>query len=67
MKEGVVKDQITVHLASCVCKDNYHAPPCPHLSYLEQLIRDKLGLSLAYGTRISETAEKRRAAGVYKS
>ena len=66
-KEGVEKDMITVHLASCVCKDNYHAPPCPHQSYLEELVRDKLGLSLAYGTKISKTAEKRRAAGKYKT
>jgi predicted metal-binding protein len=65
-KEGVEKDRITVHLASCVCKDNYHAPPCPHQSYLEELIRDKLSLTLAYGTRISKTAEKRRADGLYK-
>ena len=66
-KEGVDKDRITVHLASCICKDNYHAPPCPHQSYLEELIRDKLGLALAYGTKISKTAEKRRATGQYKS
>lgn len=66
-KEGVEKNRITVHLASCVCKDNYHAPPCPHLSYLEELVRDKLGLALEYGTKISKTSEKLRAAGVYKS
>ena len=65
-KEGVTKEQITVHLASCVCKDNYHAPPCPHQSYLETLIKDKLNLSIAYGTRISKTAEKKRTEGVYK-
>lgn len=66
-KEGVEKDQITVHLASCVCKDNYHAPPCPHQSYLESLVSDKLGLDIAYGTRISKTAEKLRSSGKYKS
>ncbi len=66
-KEGIDKDKITVHLASCICKDNYHAPPCPHQSYLEELIVDKLGLAIAYGTKISKTAEKRRAAGQYKS
>ena len=65
-KEGIEKEQIIVHLASCVCKDNYHAPPCPHQSYLEQLIRDKLGLTLAYGTRISKTAEQRRVSGQYQ-
>ena len=66
-KEGVDKSQITVHLASCVCKDNYHAPPCPHQSYLETLVAEKLGLDIAYGTKISKTAEKLRATGKYKS
>ena len=66
-KEGVGKDQITVHLASCVCKDNYHAPPCPHQAYLETLVSEKLGLEIAYGTRISKTAERLRTAGKYKS
>lgn len=66
-KEGVEKDQITVHLASCICKDNYHAPPCPHQSYLETLISDKLDLDIAYGTKISKTAEKLRSSGKYKS
>ena len=30
-KEGVTKDRIVVQLSSCVAKDNYHSPPCPHL------------------------------------
>lgn len=65
--EGIGKEQIIIHLASCVCKDNFHAPPCPHQSYLEEIIVDKLGLAIAYGTRISKTSEKLRASGRYRA
>ena len=33
--EKVKRDQIVVHLASCITRDNYHASPCPHLDYLK--------------------------------
>jgi len=62
--EGIEKDKIIVQLSSCIVKDNFHGPACPHLDYLRQLIA-KVGLEALDGTAISETAEKRRAAGVY--
>ena len=65
-QEGIEKDRIVVQLSSCMVKDNYHGPPCPHLDYLKTLI-GKLGLDLVEGTMISDTAEERRQAGVYAS
>jgi hypothetical protein len=47
-------------------KDNYHAPKCPHLAYLRELI-GKLGVDVRDGTRISKKAEQRRAEGQYES
>ena len=64
--EEVEKDQIVVHLASCITRDNYHASPCPHLDYLKGLIADKLGLDLVEDTYISKTSKKLREKGVYK-
>ncbi len=64
--EGISKDKIIVHLASCITKDNYHAPVCPHLDYLKELISGKLGMDIAEGTKISELSEKRRKSGQYK-
>src|SRR4030042_448977 len=29
-KEGVGKDRIVVQFSSCITRDNYHGPPCPH-------------------------------------
>lgn len=64
--ESIEKEQIVVQLSSCITKDSYHGPPCPHLDYLKKLI-DKLGLDVLQDTSISKKAEQRRKAGVYKS
>ena len=64
--EKVGKEEIVVHLASCITRDNYHAPPCPHLGYLKQLIHGKLSLDLVEDTYISKKSEKRREKGIYQ-
>ncbi|MGD0896952.1 MAG: CGGC domain-containing protein [Thermoguttaceae bacterium] len=65
-KAGIAKEQIAVQLASCIVKDNFHGPPCPHLDYLKTLIA-RLGLDVVEGTAVSEKAEARRRDGVYGS
>ena len=64
-KEAIEKEQIVVQLSSCITKDNFHAPPCPHLQYIRTLI-SRIGLDCCDDTVISEKSEKRRKAGVYK-
>lgn len=64
-QEDIDKDRIVVQLSSCITKDNFHAPPCPHLDYLEALIA-KLGLYVREDTVISEKSEKRRKEGRYR-
>ena len=63
-KENIGRERIAVHLSTCITKDNYHGPSCPHLDYLKTLIA-KLGLDVREGTWISKRAEQRRADGVY--
>ena len=63
-KEGISKDRIVVQLSSCLAKDNYHAPPCPHLDYIKTLI-ERIGLDVQEGTVISEKSEQRRGEGRY--
>ncbi len=65
-KEGLDKDRLLVILSSCMTKDNYHAPPCPHLDYIQTLI-GHIGLDLWQDTVIDETSEKRRQDGIYAS
>lgn len=63
-RDDIQPQQITVHFSSCISKDNYHAPPCPHLDYLKQLV-ERLHLEWVENTWISKTAEKRRQLGIY--
>ncbi len=65
-KEGIEKDRIVVQLSSCITRDNYHGPCCPHLDYLKELI-GRLGLDVRETTSISLKAEGRRQAGRYKT
>jgi predicted metal-binding protein len=66
-KEGVAKDRVVVQLASCITRESYHGPACPHIDYLKDLIGEKLGLSIRHDTHISKVAEKRRQEGLYRS
>lgn len=65
-KEQIDKDKIIVQFSSCIVKDNFHAPPCPHVDYLKALV-DKLGIDHLDGTKISKTAERLRKVGKYQS
>ena len=65
-RDGLEKSDIVVHFSSCITKDNYHAPPCPHLDYLKSLVA-RAGLDLKEDTWISKTSEKRRQEGRYRS
>ncbi|MCE5250943.1 CGGC domain-containing protein, partial [bacterium] len=58
-------NRVIVQFSSCISKDNYHGPQCPHLDYLKTLV-GKLGLDLREGTAISQKAEEKRRAGIYK-
>lgn len=63
-RSGEKKDSVTVHLASCICSDNYHRPPCPHLEYLQKIIERK-GYKVILGSYISKTASAKREKGIY--
>jgi len=65
-QEDIGKERIIVQLSSCITKDNFHAPPCPHLDYLKSLIV-RLGLDVREDTVISEKSEKRRKEGLYNT
>ena len=65
-KEGIDKDRIIVQLSSCMTKDNYHAPPCPHLDYIKTLI-GKVGIDVLEDTEIYAKSQSRRDEGIYES
>lgn len=59
------KNDVTVHLASCIVSDNYHNPPCPHKAYIKEIIERK-GFPVVLGSYISKAASKKRELGIYK-
>ncbi len=63
-KENIEKDKIIVQLSSCITKDNYHAPPCPHRDYIRALV-SKIGMDYLEDTVINKTAQRRRDEGIY--
>lgn len=64
-KAGIEKDEIVIHLASCMVTDNGHYPPCPHLDYIEKILERK-GMRVKKGSYKSRTATSRRDSGLYK-
>jgi len=65
-KDGnISKDKVVVQLSSCITKDNFHAPPCPHLDYIKTIVA-RLGLDLREDTHLNELSDKRRKDGSYR-
>ena len=65
-KTDYKKDEVIVHLASCMSSDNYHSDRCPHIDYIKDIIV-KRGYDFLEGTYISKNAEIKREKGIYKT
>lgn len=65
-KAGIEKDEIFLHLASCIVTDNAHYPPCPHLNYIEKSLERK-SIPVKKGSYKGQTAQERRDKGCYKA
>jgi predicted metal-binding protein len=65
-EEDIDKDRLVVQLSTCMTKDNFHAPPCPHLDYIRELIA-KIGIDVVADTTIYKVSEQKRKEGIYKS
>ncbi len=64
-RESVLPDRVVVHLSSCITRTNHHGPRCPHIDYIKNQVREAGFGECVEDTRISATAEKRRAQGQY--
>lgn len=66
-KTDVSKDEVSVHLSSCMSTDNYHYDRCPHIDYLKNIIVKKGFNNLVEGTYVSKGAIRKREIGQYKT
>jgi len=63
-KQGVGKDEIAVHLSTCIVFDSGHYPKCPHIDYMKKILMRK-GLKVVEGSYVSNKASERRQANFY--
>lgn len=61
----ITKEQVAVHLSSCMVTDNHHHDRCPHLEIIQSILQKKGFSKICYGTYQSINASKKRAQGVY--
>lgn len=62
--EGIDKSRMVVQLASCITKDNFHGPPCPHLDFIKTLI-ERAGMDYRCDTEINKSSQAKREKGIY--
>ena len=60
------KQDVIVHLASCICSENFHRQPCPFMNRIRDTLTRK-GYEVKLGSHISKKAQAKREAGIYKS
>ncbi|MBR4401857.1 MAG: CGGC domain-containing protein [Synergistes sp.] len=65
-KTGIKKDEVAVHLSSCMVTDNYHHDRCPNIEHIKNIVAKKGYVNVTDGTYLSANSEKKRAAGIYK-
>ena len=65
-KTDIKKEEVAVHLSSCMVTDNYHHDRCPNIAYIKDIVRKKGYGDVVDGTYLSEASERKRCAGVYK-
>lgn len=65
-KTKIRKEEVMIHLASCMTSDNYHYDRCPHIDYIKNIIK-KRNFQIIEGTYISKGAEIKREKEIYKS
>ncbi|EKQ55912.1 MULTISPECIES: CGGC domain-containing protein [unclassified Clostridium] len=64
-KNNINKDEVVIHLSSCISNDNYHYDRCPHIDYIKSIISKKGYTNLVEGSYISSGAERKRNEGTY--
>lgn len=65
-KNNIDKEEVVIHLSSCMVTDNHHYDRCPHIEYIKNIITKKGYRNLVEGSYISKGASNKRERGQYK-
>jgi len=63
---NISKDDVTVHLSSCMVTDNHHYDRCPHVDYIRDIVGKKGYENVVEGSFISKSAAFKREKGIHK-
>lgn len=67
-EENIIKkEEVIIHLASCMVTDNHHYDRCPHIDYIKDLIKKQGYNNIVEGTLLAKKSEKKREIGIYKT
>ena len=66
-KTSITKDQVAIHLSSCMVTDNHHHDRCPNISYMRDIIAKKGYANVVEGTYQSPGATAKRNSGEYRT
>lgn len=65
-KTDILKDEVIIHLASCMVTDNVHYDRCPHLDFIKGILAKKDFTKVIEGSYVSKGASRKREIGIYK-
>ncbi|MBP2627991.1 MAG: hypothetical protein H6Q68_2702 [Firmicutes bacterium] len=66
LKTDILKDEVIIHLASCMVTDNAHYDRCPHVDFIKRILAKKGFTNVVEGSYISGGASRKREMGIYK-
>lgn len=64
-KTDILKEEVVIHLASCMVTDNAHYNRCPHVDFIKGILAKKDFINVVEGTYISKGATRKRELGIY--
>ncbi|HCQ89501.1 MAG TPA: CGGC domain-containing protein [Clostridium sp.] len=66
IKNNISKDEVAIHLSSCMTTDNNHYDRCPHVDYIKNIVLKKGYENVIEGSFVSKNAKRKRDEGTYK-
>lgn len=66
-KTELKKQDVAIHLASCMVTDNHHYDRCPHVDYIRQIVEKHGYGQVVEGSYISKASTALRSKGIYKN
>ena len=61
----ISRNEVTIHLASCMTTDNHHYDRCPHIEYIKDILQKKGFNNIIEGSYLDVTSTELREAGIY--